>query len=190
QVALPDLGTPRAHCGLGWMLFNYPGGTVIGHDGGTLGQAAFLRVVPEAGVAMALLANGGDVVPVYHAVFRHLLAELAGVELPALPVPPADPQLVNADRVSGTYRTTRAELELSVDAEGRAWLRTEARTEEAKRVLPEPTVVELVRLHDDKLIMIEPQGGMHQVIGLLGSDSSGRARFLYGNGRAVARVPA
>ncbi|MBV8539553.1 MAG: beta-lactamase family protein [Pseudonocardiales bacterium] len=189
QVVLPDLGMPRTHCGLSWMLLDYPGGTVIGHDGATIGQSAFLRVVPEAGIAVALLANGGDVVPVYHTVFSHLLAELAGVELPALPVPPADPQPVDADRVSGTYRTTMAELELSVDAEGRAWLRTEARTEEAKRVMPETTVVEVVRLHDDALVTVQPQAGIHQVIGLLGADSSGRVRFLHSGGRSVARAP-
>lgn len=88
QVALPDLGTARAHCGLGWMLLDYPGGPVIGQDGATIGQFAFLRVVPQAGIA------------------------------------------------------------------------------------------------------VESRAGVHQVIGLLGSDSHGRARFLYGNSRAVARVPA
>lgn len=189
QVARPDLGLPRAHCGLGWMLLDYPGGPVIGHDGVTLGQFAFLRVVPEAGVAVALLTNGGDVIPVYHTVFSHLLAELAGVELPALPVPPADPEPVDATRVSGTYRTSMAELELSVDTEGRAWLRTEARTEQAKLVQPEPTVLEVARLQDDVLIALEPREGMHQVIGLLGSNPRGQANFLHVYGRTVARAP-
>lgn len=32
-----------------------PGGPVLGHDGAALGQYAFLRVVPKAGVAVALL---------------------------------------------------------------------------------------------------------------------------------------
>ena len=189
QVAVPDLGWMRGHWGLGWMLFDYPGGTVIGHNGGTLGQSAYLRVVPEAGIAVALLTNGGGALPVFHKVFGHLLPELAGVKLLALPVPPADPQPVDADRISGTYRATIADQELSVDADGRAWLRTVPRTEEVKLVMPEATVVEVVRFRDDALITVEPHQGMHRVIGLLGSDPSGRVKFLHG-GRATARVPA
>jgi CubicO group peptidase (beta-lactamase class C family) len=188
QVTLPDMGVVCAHWGLGWMLFDYPGGTVIGHDGATLGQSAFLRVVPEAGVALALLTNGGEGLPVSRAVFGHLLAELAGVELPALPVPPADPQPVDADRVSGTYRATMVDQELSVDADGRAWLRTVPRTLEAKLVMPETAVVEVVQFRADALITVEPQRGMHQTIGLLGSDPSGRVKFLYGGGRVTARM--
>ena len=191
QVVLPDLGEwMRGRWGLGWMISDYPGGTVIGHDGGTLGQSAFLRVVPEAGVAVALLTNGGDVQPVFCAVFGHLLAELAGVELPALPVPPADPLPVDADRVSGTYRATMFDQKLSVDAQGRAWLHTVPRTAEAKLTTPEEIVAEVVRFRDNALITVKPQRGMHQVIGLLGADPSGRVKFLHGNGRATARVSA
>lgn len=188
QVVVPDLEWMCGHWGLGWMLFDYPGGTVIGHDGETLGQSAFLRVVPEAGIAVALVTNGGDVLPVFRKVFGHLLAELAGVDLPTLPVPPADPQPVDADRVSGTYRATIADQELSVDADGRAWLRTMPRTEAVKGLMPEATVVEVVRLRDDALITVEPQWGTHRVIGLLGSDACGRVKFLH-DGRATARVP-
>ncbi|MFF3670672.1 serine hydrolase [Microtetraspora malaysiensis] len=53
QVALPDLGRP-GHWGLGWELPRWTGGTVAGHDGSTPGQAATLRLVPDAGVAVAL----------------------------------------------------------------------------------------------------------------------------------------
>jgi CubicO group peptidase (beta-lactamase class C family) len=191
QVVLPDLVEwTRERWGLGWTLLDYPGGTVIGHDGGTLGQSAFLRVVPEAGVAVALLTNGGGVFPMFRAVFGYLLAELAGVKLPTLPVPPADPPPVDADRVSGTYRATMFDQKLSVDAEGRAWLRTVPRTAEAKLVMPEKAVAEVVQFRADALITVEPQWGMHQVVGLLGVDPGGRVRFLHRNGRATARVPA
>ena len=78
--------------GLGWELFDTADGAIIGHDGGTIGQAAFLRVVPEAGVAVALLTNGGDVIALYHDSSATCSSELTGVMLPALPVPPADPE--------------------------------------------------------------------------------------------------
>ena len=46
------------------------GTTVIGHDGGTIGQNAFLRVVPEHGLAIAVLTNGGDTIELYRDCLR------------------------------------------------------------------------------------------------------------------------
>ncbi len=60
QVRLPHLGLMGSAWGLGWEIFDWPGGTVIGHDGGTIGQSAFLRLVPGRDVAIALLTNGGN----------------------------------------------------------------------------------------------------------------------------------
>ncbi|EEB9150708.1 beta-lactamase family protein, partial [Salmonella enterica subsp. enterica serovar Paratyphi B] len=55
QVVLPDLGLMGDSWGLGWEIFAWEGGPVIGHDGGTIGQTSFLRIVPEAGVAVVIL---------------------------------------------------------------------------------------------------------------------------------------
>lgn len=68
QVDLPYLGMLGDAWGIGWEIFDWDGGTVIGHDGGTVGQSAFLRVVPAAGVAVALLTNGGDPLPIYREI--------------------------------------------------------------------------------------------------------------------------
>ena len=35
--------------GLGWIRFGWDGRRLIGHDGNTIGQAAFLRVLPDEG---------------------------------------------------------------------------------------------------------------------------------------------
>ena len=78
QVQVPDLALMGDAWGLGWELFHYPQAKVIGHDGGTIGQNAFLRLVPEHGVAVALLTNGGKTVDLYQAIFRHVLRELTG----------------------------------------------------------------------------------------------------------------
>ena len=85
QVDLPDLGLMGTSWGLGFERFDTPDGAIIGHDGGTIGQAAFLRIVPEAGVAVALLTNGGDVISLYHDVVGHVIEELTDTHLPALP---------------------------------------------------------------------------------------------------------
>ena len=92
QVDLPDLGLMGTSWGLGFERFDTPEGAIIGHDGGTIGQSAFLRIVPDAGVAVALLTNGGDVISLYRDVVGHLVEQLTESRLPALPVPPAHPE--------------------------------------------------------------------------------------------------
>ena len=57
QVDLPYLGVMGDSWGLGFEIFNAATGPIIGHDGSTIGQNAFLRMVPEAGVAVALLTT-------------------------------------------------------------------------------------------------------------------------------------
>ncbi len=75
QVALPDIGQGTAW-GLGWELYDTPDGTVVGHDGNTIGQSAFLRLVPERRLALAVLTNGGRSRQVYAEVADRVLGEL------------------------------------------------------------------------------------------------------------------
>jgi CubicO group peptidase (beta-lactamase class C family) len=71
--------------GLGWMLMRWSGKRIVGHDGGTVGQYAFLRVLPEEDLAIALLTNGGDAGGLYEELYRTLLKGLARVEMPEVP---------------------------------------------------------------------------------------------------------
>jgi CubicO group peptidase (beta-lactamase class C family) len=103
QVTLPDPWTFGSHWGIGWMLFDWGGRQVIGHDGGTLGQSAFLRLVPDAGVAIALLTNGGNTHDLYEDLYRELLGELCGIQMPAPLTPPAEPVTADPARHVGTY---------------------------------------------------------------------------------------
>lgn len=91
--------------GLGWSLYRWPSGEVIGHDGGTSGQGAFLRIVPEAGVAVALLTNGGPaILELFEELVGELLKNLAGVEFPAPATPPAEPVMVtDPGTITGHY---------------------------------------------------------------------------------------
>ena len=109
QVEVPTggIGESEAHWGLGWSVYTWSGRTVVGHDGGTIGQAAFLRVVPDSGAAVALLTNGGDPFGLFRDLCGELLAEVAGVELPPEPVPAASPPAVDAKRYSRSLRPGR-----------------------------------------------------------------------------------
>jgi CubicO group peptidase (beta-lactamase class C family) len=185
QVTLPYLGIMGDAWGLGWELFDWPGGPVIGHDGGTIGQSAFLRVLPGADVAVALLTNGGDTVALYRAVVGPVLRELTGVEMPAFPAPNGAVNPPDATRYVGTYSSSVAETVVRQDTDGRIWaVRTPKGIAE---MLGGPETFELVAFRDDTLITVEKDHGLHMPHAFVGDDGQGRARYLH-TGRADQRV--
>jgi CubicO group peptidase (beta-lactamase class C family) len=188
QVTLPDLGLMGTHWGLGFELFETPDGTVVGHDGGTIGQSAFLRMLPEKGVAVALLTNGGDVISLYRDVVSHVLAELGDVALPPLPVPPAEPERIDASRYVGTYAAEVFDLAVSQDDDGRIWIDMTPKGI-ALEMGEKPERKELVHYAGDSLIPLEADRGMHMPHAFVGDDGKGHALYLH-VGRAVRRVDA
>lgn len=115
EVAVPDRWSHGPiRWGLGWIIFNWEGRKVYGHDGGTIGQYAFLRVVPDAKVAVCLLTNGGHADELYRELFTELLRDLADVRLPAPPQPPADPVTPDAADYLGKYQRASAEIEAAM----------------------------------------------------------------------------
>lgn len=187
QVELPRLGMMGNAWGLGWEIFDWGGKTVIGHDGGTIGQGAFLRIVPELGLSVTLLTNGGNLIGLYQQVIGHVLRELAGLEMPALPTPPAEPApLDDATRYVGTYSCDVADIAVSQDDEGRVWLDHTPKGSIAE-LGGKPEPVQLVRFDGDTLISLQPQQGLHQPQAFIGDDGHGRALYLH-SGRAMRRV--
>ncbi|HWO61598.1 MAG TPA: serine hydrolase domain-containing protein [Umezawaea sp.] len=188
EVDLPELGLMGTSWGLGFERFDTPDGTIIGHDGNTIGQAAFLRIVPEAGLVVALLTNGGDAAALHHDVVGHALDALSDVALPALPVPPAEPESIDAERFTGTYSASVFDLTISQDADRRIWIEQ----------IPKGLYVEmggkverteLVHYRDDMLIPVEADRGMHMPHAFLGDDGTGHSLYLH-LGRAVRRAGA
>ncbi|MEU8125392.1 serine hydrolase domain-containing protein [Spirillospora sp. NPDC049024] len=188
EVDLPELGLMGTSWGLGFERFDTAAGAIIGHDGSTIGQQAFLRMVPEAGVAVALVTNGGDAVSLYHDVVGRVLGELAGVGLPALPVPPAEPRRIDADRYVGTYSAEVFDLTVSQDEDQRIWIE-----QIPKGIFEEMggkvERTELVHYRDDMLIPVDADRGMHMPHAFLGDDGTGHALYLH-LGRAVRRAGA
>jgi hypothetical protein len=189
QVKLPPLGMMGDAWGLGWELYDMAGRAVIGHDGGTIGQAAFLRMVPDRDVAVTLLTNGGDVIGLYTALLGHLLRELAGVELPALPRPVAEPEPVGAEeaaRYAGSYASDVAELTVSRDGDGRLWLEQVPKGLLAD-IGGQVERYELVRLTGSTFVPAQARRGVHTPHAFVGDDGTGRALYLH-SGRATRRA--
>jgi CubicO group peptidase (beta-lactamase class C family) len=144
EVTLPPLGLMGDHWGLSWELFDLDGEEsssggavpwhgglpaphgaprprtarrVFGHDGGTIGQNAFLRIVPGTagpgtGVAIALLTNGGHARDLYGDLYREIFAELAGVNMPAPIEPPARPAQADITPHLGRYERAGVVMEV------------------------------------------------------------------------------
>jgi len=186
QVELPDLGMMGNAWGLGWEIFDFPGGTVIGHDGGTIGQAAFLRAVPGRDVAVAVLTNGGNPFPLYREIVGRVLRDLAGIDLPAEPEPdPAAPP-VDAARYVGRYSSDVAETVVSQDDEGRLWIERTPKGELAELV-GHAEKQQLLPWRGDTLLVPFPEYGMHRPHAFIGDDGGGRALYLH-TGRADRRA--
>jgi len=115
-AAIPEFSAPGAAIGLGWRLSRWDDRTIIGHDGDTIGQSAYLRIDPEAGVAACLLTNSSASETLYREVFSEVFGALAGVTVPAPPRPgPAGAGgTTDLERYAGRYERTSRRLDVSV----------------------------------------------------------------------------
>ncbi len=149
QTTVPSGGRgPFAgHWGLGWGIHDWNGRTVIGHDGGTIGQSSFLRVVPDAGVAVALLTNGGNAIALFRDLASDLLAEVAGVEVPGEVAPPGEPLPFDPSLYVGTYEREGASFD--VVARDGGMVAVETVTGLGSEMTPEPFELPLLLLDED-----------------------------------------
>jgi CubicO group peptidase (beta-lactamase class C family) len=129
QTAVPDPYTLGGDSwGLGWIRFAWGANSdvrLFGHDGNTIGQSAFLRILPEKDFAVVLLTNGGNAKALYQEIYGELFSELAGVAIPEKFTPPENPPEVDADEWIGTYQRASVTTEL-LRKDGELVLRTTA----------------------------------------------------------------
>jgi len=118
QAEVPDKHVLGDSWGLGWIRFDWNGDRLYGHDGNTLGQAAFLRIHGESGLAVTLLTNGGHTRDLYEALYREIFAELAGVEMKAPVVVPDEPVDVDLTPYIGTYERASVRMEVFAGEDG------------------------------------------------------------------------
>jgi CubicO group peptidase (beta-lactamase class C family) len=104
QLRRPPTSTAPLTQGLGWLMEEWDGQRVIGHDGGTIGQLSFLHAVPDADLVVALLTNSMTGGLLWRDLARWLFEELVGMRMPDTPAA-ADPAAdVALDRYAGTYQ--------------------------------------------------------------------------------------
>lgn len=118
QAVIPDFVVPGAAAGLGWMLNGWGGRTIIGHDGSTLGQTAYLRIDLQAHVAACLLTNAERSRSVFRGLFAQIFREYAQVTIPDDPRPADVLPAPGLERHAGTYERAARRFDVSLRADG------------------------------------------------------------------------
>ena len=148
EAELPDTHTLGDSWGLGWIRFGWDGERLIGHDGNTIGQSAFLRLLPSRRLAVVLLTNGGNTTDLFQDLYREIFRSVAGVEMPRPLEPPVVSPDVDPERYVGRYERAAMTTEVFVDDRGLT-LRATA-TGPLAELMPEP-------VHELPLVAVEPE---------------------------------
>ncbi|MEU4690123.1 serine hydrolase domain-containing protein [Actinoplanes sp. NPDC023714] len=175
QVTLPRLGERYpAAWGLGLMLFDWDGRRVVGHDGGTPGQTAAWRIVPDCGLVIAAGANGGHAGAFLDEVLAQILASAAGLRLPSRVLPPETPAPFRPEVCAGTYAAPQGVFEVTADDAG---------LEITVSPPGEPSrTARFVHAGGERFVAVQKEDGVHPLIAFLRD-----GRYLY-NLRAVPRT--
>ncbi|TDE00044.1 serine hydrolase [Jiangella asiatica] len=153
QVRLPDPYTLADSWGLGWFRLDWNGTRLFGHDGNTIGQSAFLRILPEQDLAVTLLTNGGHTRDLYETLIREIFREVAGIEM-TVPLSPASESGADVARHAGTYERTGVRIDVWQDGD-RGRLRITS-TQDVAGLDQEPKELELFPVRDDIYAMRLP----------------------------------
>ncbi|SDI52190.1 serine hydrolase domain-containing protein [Nonomuraea jiangxiensis] len=186
QSAPPPLSAFPGSYGLGMERHGWDGGTVLGHAGSTIGQYAYLRMVPEADVAVVLLTNGGGAEALHADLVHPLLAELAGVRAPAPVTPPAAAPLSDPGRYVGDFDMGVATIRIGHDGQGPLTMTVIPRVAAVEALVTNP-VTELAALDDVRFVEVGSDRGEHRDVIFLDPGADGRFRILH-NSRAMPRM--
>ena len=114
QIALVDDTIIGEAWGLGWILDHWGDVAVIGHDGNSLGQNAFMRVAPAEGFGFCLQTNVESALSLYRELADWLFGQRLGV------TPRRDPDVredavTDPERYVGTYSRVGLDIDVHLD---------------------------------------------------------------------------
>jgi CubicO group peptidase (beta-lactamase class C family) len=183
QINVPVEGLADAR-GLGWMLCDWDNTRIIGHDGTTLGQNAYLRISPSHNLAVALFANGGNAAAFYRKIYNEIFGELVGISLPDLP----NEQSVDLDhtRYIGTYE--RLASRLIVESVDDKLVMTQVNRRPLLPAQEQDVLTELRPVNESLFYWTAPGSKFKNYINFLEFGPDGSARYLHSGGRSAKRT--
>jgi len=184
QADWPTTKWTHMRMGLGWQLHSWGNRMVFGHDGATLGQASFLRVMPDANLVVALLTNGGPAKNLYHALYGDIFRQLAGVELPGTPQA-STAACWDVRRAIGSYVNAMSRADVFVDGDQ---LKIKIVTPQFAGVLADQ-IWPLAPICDDACLIGDPGLRVQDILVFHHFDAAdGRARYISLKNRDLLRV--
>ena len=114
QIELVDDTILGEAWGLGWILDHWGDVAVIGHDGNSLGQNAFMRVAPAEQFGFCLQTNVESALSLYRELAEWLFGQRLGVT-PRRDPDVRDEAVTDTGRYVGTYARVGLEIDVHVD---------------------------------------------------------------------------
>lgn len=175
--------------GLGWWLTRWGDTPVLGHDGDTAGQRAFLRVLPGLDAAVIVLTNSTRGT----AVADDVLAHVGGSAFDCTPPPPPEPtpEDLDPDRYTGIYERMHQRLAIAGGREGT--LRMTIIPDELFLAagMRERTLT-LHPVDDHRFVTHDPETLVRHLVVMMGADEddddSGTVPYVHFQRRAHARI--
>jgi CubicO group peptidase (beta-lactamase class C family) len=176
--------------GLGWRIERWGDTEVVGHDGDTVGQRTFLRVIPDADAAIVVLTNSVRGTLVADEILGFVADGALGLTVPAPPAPLPPGERPDPDRCTGIYERMHQRLAIAGGSEEGTLRMT---------IIPDDLFVlagmreRTLTLHpvaDDRYVTVDPQTGIHHVVAMMADedDDLGVVRHVHFGRRAHARI--
>jgi hypothetical protein len=187
QVESPFPGEEQA---LGWTVRRWGSLTCLGQDADTIGQRAFLRVVPQRHFAMCVLTNSAPGAALGRELIRRVAADLLDVDgshAPAVPPSSASPSAADvADRYAGSYERLHQRIEVTPGPQGLALAIQPSGVLGALGVDPVSITLRTLDPETGAFVGTDPLTGADEIVAFSG-DRDG-ARGLYLAGRLHRRI--
>lgn len=191
QIALVDDTVLGEAWGLGWILDHFGDVAVIGHDGNSLGQNAFMRVAPEQRFGFCLQTNVESALSMYRELAAWLFEERLGVTPRQDPAPLASRAVAEASRYVGTYQREGMAFEIA-EAEDGSLVASLNATHAAAEMQSLPPMDDLplvpVERADSFLLKLPIADSELLAVFFDPADSSAAPTYLHFGGRAHRRV--
>lgn len=119
QVRLVDDSLLGGGWGLGWNIDRWGDVTIIGHDGNSIGQNAFMRVAPHERFGFCLQTNTESAIGLYEEVASWLFGERLGVGPRPQPAALDGTPVADPSRYAGVYERVGLRIEVTPGDGGR-----------------------------------------------------------------------
>lgn len=173
--------------GLGWWLTRWGDTPVLGHDGDTAGQRAFLRVLPDLDAAIVVCTNSARGTPVADDLLRHVGETALG----CAPTGPPDPLPVgegpDPDRYAGTYERMHQQLVVAPGGDGTLSMTIVPGELFVRAGMHERTLV-LRPVDDRRFVARDPESLIRHLVVMVESEDDDEVPYVHFQRRAHARI--